>query len=187
MYDINFLDHYKPQPKKTDYFRIILVITLIVAIVVIGVLEVGFSSKKAEISKKTKDYLKKTEEKSMIDQLQEIANKEAINIQLNSVINKLKVIENYMQVKGIVHPELLRGISKSVPEDCFIKSLDIGENNISLSGSAMSFVSSANFQKQLRENKNIAIVSLSDITENNGNYDFNMAAMIKVEVPSEIK
>ncbi len=88
----------------------------------------------------------------------------------------------YLKVKKVIYSGLLTDISRSVPDNCYINDISIDNNTVNITGYADSYESVAQFQHQLRGVDRLKLVFAPNMAEDNSNYSFSIAALIKVEV-----
>ncbi len=187
MYDINFFEPYLPQPKKTNVALIGFIIFLVLIIGAIGYLELDYNSKKNDLVDSIDKVKAKTDDPELKEKLEKLSAKKQIQTSLTDTLDRLTLVDAYMQVKKTVYSGLLTDVTNSVPENCYIRDINIENDIIKISGYAKGYDSIAQFEHQLRQMKKLKQVFSPSMSEENSNYAFSISAIMKVEVNYESK
>lgn len=178
MYDINLFERFKPKPKKTNYFRLLVFFLLISFVAFVVYYEFNFYIKKGEIELEIEELQSYNTSPQTIKKLGEIREKTSKLDELLNIHEKLFIVDQFMTVNNVVQAGLLTSISSSVPEHCFLTTVGIASTSLTLSGYADGYESVADFQHKLRKTGKLAMIFNPSITEENANYSFSFAAQI---------
>lgn len=185
MYDINFFERRKPKPKKTNYLALLVLAIVALLLLAIVLLEFGFIKEKNRIQEDMDMVQSDLENPETISLLKNINEKQAQNIELSRVLERLNIVDGFMGAKNVVYHGLIDEISRAVPENCFINQIQVGEDSVSIVGFADSYESVAQFQHQLRKIKRLGVIFNPNISKESANYSYSIAGLVKVEVADD--
>ncbi len=185
MHDINFFQQYLPKPKKKDYGMLLMLILLLLVVCAIAYFEYDYYMKSTALKTHIKEVEAKNKDPETLKQLEIIDRKNQIHMSLDQTLGKLSIVDSYMNLKKTVYAGLLTDISDSVPEKCYISDISIENDTVNITGFADSYESVAQFQHQLRELDKLQYVFSPNMAEQNANYAFTLAVLMKVEVDYE--
>lgn len=187
MYDIDLFSRKHPKPKKANYLALIVILVLLLLGGAIFFFEFNYLRTKSEISEKMILLDEEISNPATIAKLAKADEERVRNTELERVLERLNIVDSFMEVSNTVYYGLIEEISKSVPEHCYIVNINIAEVNIQISGFADSYESVAQFQHQLREMPRLAYVFNPSITKDGANYSYEISAILRVEVTNENK
>lgn len=185
MYDIDLFARKHPKPKKTNYMALIIVLVLLLLAGGIFYLEFSFLRTKTELDDKLIELDDNINNPVTLAKLKDADDQKMRNTELERVLERLNIVDSFMEVSNTVYYGLIEEISQSVPENCFISEINIAEVNITISGFADSYESVAQFQHQLREIQRVAYVFNPSINKEGANYSYEISAILRVEVTNE--
>lgn len=187
MYDIDLFARKHPKPKKTNYLALISILALLLLAGAIFFLEFTFLKSKSDLNQQIEELEYSINDPATVAKLKMADEQKMRNTELERVLERLNIVDSFMEVSNTVYYGLIEEISKSVPENCFISNITISEVNIQITGFADSYESVALFQHQLRDITRLAYVFNPAITKEGANYSYEINAILRVEVTNENK
>ncbi len=178
MRDINLFDRFKPEPKKTNYIGLLLLLLFALLIVFIAFNEFKFYNEKGQLEHEIEELKAFSNSPEIKEKLREIEEKQALNQELASMLTRLVFIDVFMDTSNVVHDGLLTSISTAVPENCFLNSVKVSLFSVNLDGYADSYESVAEFQHKLRLTGKLYTLFNPTISEENANYAFSFVARV---------
>lgn len=179
MREINFFEPYidkgdfKLDKRKTGI--VFLALLLVLSLGFAGLNQIKISRLKKEVSI-LKDI---AEDPSTIRKVKAIEEKQKMVNSFAGEVNSIKDLDEIIEREGFIDEYFLSQISFRLPSDTFLNSLNIYQNDISISGVAKDKWSIAEFAKGLEHIENIENVYISSITQSDTNYNFNLNLMLK--------
>lgn len=183
MRDINFFLPYQEKPPKTRYDMLILFALFAIVSVAILFLEIEMNSKIKSIESEIMDkqlYLNSSDVKNKL----EIVDEKTSRLEyLKKILINLDSLESILNVKGVIHIGLFNDINESVPENVYIKTLNISGDQVTINGFADSYDSVAQFQYQLKLNDKFESVEVPTISEDSfGNFLYSLSGKLKINI-----
>lgn len=106
--------------------------------------------------------------------VEEIKEKEVKVKSFRDSVEKIRALDNIIDSKDIISESLLDSITLKMPEDLFLTSISINNNDIQLVGMARDKWSIAEFEKGLEALDNVEDIFISNISLQEDYYNFNI-------------
>lgn len=185
MYDIDLFARKHPKPKQTNYFAITVIAILVLMASLIFFFEFSFLKNKFDFDSQIVELEDAINDPVTVERLRKVDEEKMQNVELERVLERLNIVDAFMDVSNTVYYGLVEQISKCVPENCFISDISIQNQNIEISGFADSYEAVAQLQHQLREIEKLSYVFNPSITKDGANYSYSVSAVLRVEVTNE--
>ena len=174
MRDLNFFESYIEKrefklDKKLIYFSLLSLFFLSLIVYTVYYLII--------ISKETKivNTLKLTvEDPNILKKVEEIKEKEIEVNEFKMSVDKIKILDKIIQERDKIDEVLLNKINDNIPEDLFLTSLSIQDEEIYIVGISRDKWSIAEFQKGLESLDDYEEIFVSNISLQNDYYNFSL-------------
>ena len=185
MKDFNFFEGYSKKKIKLNsknaliYMIISIVIIVFVSYPIFNLYKINKLNNEIAVLKESLGENYSDKESERID-----LKKSTID-DLNHKLNSLKNINESIKNTEIINEYLIYTITLAVPEDVFLKSINITEENINIDGVAQNQASIAQLQYNLRSIESFYDIFIPNISNNQGLFEFSITILLQEVVEDE--
>lgn len=119
------------------------------------------------------------EDSNTLERINEIKEQENELKDLKNELEKVKKLNSIIEKENFIDEKLLRLVASRIPKDTFLESINFSQGEIHISGVAKDQWSIAEFSKGIEYIENIDEIFISNITQNKGNYCFDLNIILK--------
>ena len=119
------------------------------------------------------------ENEKTLEKVAEIKEKEVEVAEFRESVEKIILLDENLEKTDIISQKLIDDITRKMPSELFITSITMGTSDIQIVGVAEDKWSVAEFEKGLESVDGIGSVFVSNISNQDGHYGFNINIMIE--------
>lgn len=188
MRDLNFFDAY--IEKREFKFDKMFLMYLIIGVGLLYILGSGIFNQiqiyglKSEVN----NLQLIAEDPNTLSKVNEVMEKEAEVNTFREEVQKIKLVDEAIKGEEIISDDLLITITSKLPEDLFLTSISVQNREIQLMGISKDRLTVAEFAKGLEVIDNLDNIYISNISQVEENYNFNINITLKgVIVDGEVQ
>lgn len=181
MRDMNFFQPYLQEPKKVSSKSFLVLFILLAAVALMAFYQVLLMNDLKSIEDEVDEinmYVNSNDTIKRLKNVEALQKEEQDKLQ---IYEQMMIADQKFQLEDMIDRQLVENVNSQVPDDLFLTNVEIRDSMMVLKGYATEYDAIAQLAFNLRYANGITNVMIPEINEEDGNFNFNMTAVVYEE------